>query len=388
MVASLSGMVYQQGNEGDPDLAMIAPGAQALGDASDLYRFKWVGNLNSVDTEFTNGQFWDLEVYDPALDPDGDPSTGDEGWSVVPGYANLVPRNDMATELGAGDDYVVFEDSGNFVLFDLRGNLPTTPTTLEYRAEDENGNLATGDNDGELDFYDAYAAPVCFARGTLIETPEGPRRIEDLRTGMIVQTLDAGPQPVVLATVQFIGSKHLQENPRKLPIKIAAGALGAGVPVRDLIVSPQHRILLRGLDCHGLTQSSEVLIPANKLVGLPGIERLSVTEISYHHILLEEHELVIANGAAAETLLPSSAYLARNKGRTEGLGHGTCRPVVDRKEAKNLVSKILQMKLRDLQPALKELRRHESDLSRLYAELGLRKLATLPKIKSNRLPAR
>ena len=90
----------------------------------------------------------------------------------------------------------------------------------------------------------AYSNLVaCFGPGTLIDTPDGPRRVEALRHGDLVSTCDHGPQPV-----RWIRNSHQSpDRSRKdnRPVRIKAGALGRGIPARDLIVSPQHRILCR-----------------------------------------------------------------------------------------------------------------------------------------------
>ncbi len=142
MVAALTGAPTGTGNPTDPEQTITMPGAVALGGGSDLYRFVWHKNLDGTDTEFLNGQIWRLEVYNPAADLDGDMTTGTEGWTTVPGYEELSPKQDIVSTgagpneaLGAGDEYIVFEElngSGTFLLYDLNGGLPTSPTDLDY----------------------------------------------------------------------------------------------------------------------------------------------------------------------------------------------------------------------------------------------------------------
>ncbi|MEZ5716615.1 MAG: Hint domain-containing protein [Paracoccaceae bacterium] len=74
---------------------------------------------------------------------------------------------------------------------------------------------------------------ICFARGTLIETPAGPQAIETLKAGDLVNTLDAGPQ-----TIRWIGGHSSAAIGPNAPIRIKAGTLGN---VRDLWVSQNHR---------------------------------------------------------------------------------------------------------------------------------------------------
>jgi len=79
---------------------------------------------------------------------------------------------------------------------------------------------------------------TCFLEGTLIETVNGPRAIEDLQLGDLIPTMDSGDQPI-----RWVASSRIVGNPKAAPIRIEAGALGN---TRDLYVSPQHRILLTG----------------------------------------------------------------------------------------------------------------------------------------------
>jgi hypothetical protein len=145
----------------------------------------------------------------------------------------------------------------------------------------------------------------CFASGTLIETRNGPVRVEALAVGDRVLTHDNGDQ-----TIRWIGSRHLsrarlQANPRLRPVRIRANALGPGCPERDLIVSPQHRVLVSSLISLRIFECEDVLIPANKLLPLEGVEVMgdSPCGVEYWHILLDGHEIVWSNGTPTESLL-------------------------------------------------------------------------------------
>jgi hypothetical protein len=143
----------------------------------------------------------------------------------------------------------------------------------------------------------------CFSAGTLIRTQGGLVAVEGLAVGDQVATLDHGFQ-----TVSWVGSKYLTpselaKRPNLRAIHIEAGALGDGYPETDLIVSPQHRIMLKSKITQRMTNEPEILVAATKLVGFPGIQRLqSVLGIQYHHFACQSHQLIWANGAVAETL--------------------------------------------------------------------------------------
>jgi hypothetical protein len=131
---------------------------------------------------------------------------------------------------------------------------------------------------------------VCFAAGTLVETAQGPVAIEALQAGDEVMLATGGSLPVT-----WIGRLHvsLARRPDVAPIRILAGALSTGVPTRDLLVSPEHAM---GLDGR--------LVPARLLVNGSTILRdTSMTEITYYHVELPRHALLLAEGAAAESWL-------------------------------------------------------------------------------------
>ncbi len=305
MVASLSAQPLQQGNPGDADFGMVMQDVTALGGASSFYRLVWHSNTNTTDVEFSNGQIWRLESYNSAADGDGDPATGNDGWSTVPGYSNIVPRQDLATNLGAGDEYVVFADLGGgapYLLYDLEGGLPSAPTNLTYLGNDEDGDPGEGDNDGELDFYDSYISAPCFAAGTLIDTPKGPRAVETLTRGDLVYSSDGQAEPVLWAGGRIQTEDEMRAHPKLAPVRIAAGALGDGVPARDLTVSPQHRVLLRSAIVKRMFDASEILVPAKDLVGWPGIMRAPAGDIAYHHVLFARHLVLHSDGAETESL--------------------------------------------------------------------------------------
>lgn len=154
-----------------------------------------------------------------------------------------------------------------------------------------------------------YAPPTCFTPGTLIETAQGPRLVEDIRVGDLVQTRDNGLQAVRKILRTHFDTAQLQANPRHLPVRIAAGALGRGLPLRDLVVSPQHRVLVASPIAQRITQSAEVLLPAVQLCNWPGIARSPVSEIVYLHLVFDRHELIISEGAVTEAFYPGPAAL-------------------------------------------------------------------------------
>ena len=142
----------------------------------------------------------------------------------------------------------------------------------------------------------------CFCRGTRILTVAGEVAVEELSVGDLVRTRDHGLQPVRWIGGRALDNIDLAVSPKLRPIRIAAGALGAGAPAQDLLVSPQHRVLVRSSIAQRMFGSDEVLVAARQLLSLDGVEELSVDTVEYFHILFDRHEIVISNGAETESL--------------------------------------------------------------------------------------
>ncbi len=154
--------------------------------------------------------------------------------------------------------------------------------------------------------YEDLQPPVmpCFASGTMLETPTGLRAVEDICVGNLVVTADHGPQPVRWAGSARLDARGLNRRPELRPIRIQSGVLGLGVPGRALLVSPQHRLLLRGWQVELAFGEAEVLAPAKHLIGWPGIDVAhDLTSVTYHHLMFDRHEIVWANGLPAESFL-------------------------------------------------------------------------------------
>jgi len=145
---------------------------------------------------------------------------------------------------------------------------------------------------------------VCFTNEISILTDHGPMPAGDLTAGKMILTHDSGMQPV-----RWIGKKQLSRsalaaNPKLLPVRIRAGALGSGLPLRDMLVSPQHRLMVRSVIALRMFGCAEVFVAAVKLIGLPGItQAANDRDITYVHFALDRHEVVYANGAMTESLL-------------------------------------------------------------------------------------
>jgi len=162
------------------------------------------------------------------------------------------------------------------------------------------GLVVTGPGLSQASFTVENTNVVCFDEGTLISTPAGVVPIEELRVGDMVQTRDNGPQRLLWVGARRLGAAELAANPHLRPVLLQAGYFGLA---RDLVVSPQHGILLH----HDTRGGSETFYRAKHLAQLPGGGARVMQgkrRVRYFHLLFEEHQVVFANGMACESLYP------------------------------------------------------------------------------------
>ena len=138
---------------------------------------------------------------------------------------------------------------------------------------------------------------ICFTEGTLLRTPDGDRAVEALGPGDRVLTRDDGAQEVLWVGNRHLTGARLLVAPELRPIRIRARALDADLPDADLLVSPQHRILIRGRSARALFNTDEVLVAAADLINDRTITvARALRALTYYHLLLARHQVVWANG--------------------------------------------------------------------------------------------
>lgn len=162
----------------------------------------------------------------------------------------------------------------------------------------------------QSDASDQAGGVICFTPGTKIQTEAGPQLVEELREGVRIQTKDNGLQEILWVGKRRITGARLLAMPHYTPIRLRRGALGEDVPDDGLLVSPDHRMILKGPQARALFNSEEVLVTAKDLVNGKSIyvDR-SVRQLSYIHMMLPNHEVVFANGVETESFHPASAAL-------------------------------------------------------------------------------
>ena len=250
--------------------------------------------------------------------------TGDAGNDLLDGGAGTDTMtgglgNDTFSGLGIGDLVDGSEDPGNTDtdVLDLFGSGWTKATTniIFSDASHENGTVefldAGGNVIGTMAFSNIETIVPCFTPGTMIATDRGEVDVDTLAVGDRVLTMDHGYQEIRWIGRRDLGAADLARLPKLRPVLIAKDALGEGMPARDLRVSPQHRLLLRGARAELLTGEAEVLAPAVHFVGRPGVARdAAAAGVRYIHLMFDRHEIVRSNGLWSESFQPGAATLS------------------------------------------------------------------------------
>jgi hypothetical protein len=232
---------------------------------------------------------WDFAHVYPVTDVDTPPGTLtiDGAGSGVGGTLRVpedpIEVGDVFTIVGSTTAWTVVGFSGGGIVGFAPG--------FGNRLFTNDTSLSTGD---EVPF-DTDPLPVCFLAGTAIATPSGAVPVERLAIGDTVLTAGGACR-----RVRWIGRQtchaRFGDPLRVLPVRIAAGALGAGVPHRDLRLSPDHALLVDG-----------VLVQAGALVNGTTVTRLGAADVGdrfvYFHVELEDHSLILAEGVPAETFV-------------------------------------------------------------------------------------
>ncbi|MCC7319493.1 MAG: Hint domain-containing protein [Rubellimicrobium sp.] len=157
---------------------------------------------------------------------------------------------------------------------------------------------------------DVPGGVICFTPGTTILCADGPRPVESVTEGTLVQTKDDGLQEVIWTGGRRISGARLHAMPHLAPVRLRAGALQPGVPDAGVLVSPDHRVVLRGPRARALFNCDEVLVAARDLVDGRGIRvERGLREVRYVHLMLPRHQIVFANGIETESFHPASAAL-------------------------------------------------------------------------------
>ncbi len=243
-------------------------------------------------------------------------STGGDGTS---GYATVEDGLDSGNtifDLGGSltDGVILAEtqtinetDAGNVV---INNNASATGSTgdinLKFDEETGDGESAHGDETVAIvGFEDGLI--LCLTTGTMVETEAGPRLIDDLVEGDPLLSVDGTHPRLRRIFRRVVTAAEMAANPALCPVRIVAGALGANLPRRDLLVSRQHRMLVQSPIAARMFGDAEVLVAAHKLTPLPGIYvDQTLAKVEYVHLLFDKHQVIYAEGAPTESLYPGA----------------------------------------------------------------------------------
>ena len=251
---------------------------------------------------------------------------------------------------GNGGDVVVGgedPDDSDIDVLDLTGSNVDFITYVDGDPEAGTVNFLDGTT---MIFSEIENVIPCFTPGTTIATAKGERLVEELTVGDRIITRDNGIQEIAWVGHKEMSGKQLVQNPHLKPILIKAGALGNGLPERDMMVSPNHRVLVASDLTQLYFEENEVLAAAKHMVGANGIHAIDVMQTTYVHFMFERHEVILSNGAWTESFQPGDYSL-------KGIGNS------QRNEIMEIFPELAtKTGLKGYQSARKALKKHEAKL--------------------------
>ncbi len=273
--------------------------------------------------------FFDVTVPHDAGDDGDDALFGGDGDDVIYGEGgeDYINGGAGADTLFGGDDRDWFggvtagdridgnEGGDDWDTLDLTGSAaPGGSLNVTYTTADRESGYVTykdeaGTAVGTLDFYNIENVVPCFTPGTLIATPKGEVPVERLKAGDRVITRDNGIQEIKWVGSRPISFTELARSQHLAPIHIRAGALGNGLPERDMMLSPNHRVLVANDRTSLYFDEREVLAAAKHLVDSKGVQVAQPMGVTYVHFMCQDHEVVLSNGAWTESFQPGDYSL-------------------------------------------------------------------------------
>ncbi len=281
--------------------AGVVPGTFVLHDFVQIDGLPTEGETKTVlDDEL-------VEVDEPIIFTTAQPDEIDVGDTTVIGgvtytvtetgqWTGEVSLDDGSTPTVSGGLLTLDDGSGGTITYampyDQFGDLPDITeiafTTLDDDPNPEIQQVNIDDND--------YVTLICFAAGTNILTNKGEVEVQKLAIGDKVLTRDNGYQKI-----KWIGKTKVQGRGKFAPVVIEKGTFGND---RDLVVSPQHRVLVCDWRAELMFGEFEVLVPAKHLTTTEGVYTDPRDEVEYVHVLFDQHEVIFSEGIPTESFHP------------------------------------------------------------------------------------
>ncbi|WP_052245442.1 Hint domain-containing protein [Halocynthiibacter namhaensis] len=325
----LDGNTLRSSGVTEPVLALVTFDTAVTGVTFEIY---------DVDA----GSGWDDRVTVIALDADGN--------QVPITFTNTTVHHIVTGNTVEADGNASPGVEGSGASDTVRVTIPGSVVCIQV-IHDNGGDYHRGGvvHVGPIDF-DAVAAAPCFTPGTMILTPTGERAVEDLCVGDLVVTRDNGVQKICWVGGKPLDWKTLGNNPHLRPVMIRAGSLGAGMPDRDLLLSPNHRLLVSNEVTSLYFDEHEILAAAKHLVNRKSVHKQDVMSVTYIHFMFENHEIVLANGCWTESFQPGDYSL-------KGVGN------MQRREIYEIFPELKSPEgIQNYTSARKVLKRHEASL--------------------------
>jgi len=249
-----------------------------------------------------------LENNGGAPDPTSMVSVGGVEYSFTFQYTGTLPdhNRDGAKQV---PDHLEGENVYLITLHDYPSvgedtRMAFLPDTIPVVTEADMNDFGKGAIDVQTLDTTPPATPVCFANGTLIATPSGEVPVETLQAGDKVLTSAGDEIELKWISSSHFGYAEMLLNHRICPVRIPRDHFGKGMPHRDLWVSPQHRIVLRGWNVELALGEPEVLVAAKHVMGRPEYPGVRWRNgVDYFHLLLDRHEILVSNGLESESML-------------------------------------------------------------------------------------
>ena len=272
----------------------MLPGVNVVG-AVDFANTPQVGSPAAFTEYFSGGGPAEF-LFDPAGNPLAPPQITPKPDFVAPdGATTNVPKFTNAPgSSGFHGTSAAAPNAAAVAAPMLQRNPTLTPAQVSAVLKESASDLGLPVEQQGAGLIDAFQAVelACYAAGTRLMTPRGYAPIERLACGDLLLTCDKKP-----ARIRWVGFRDVDcaSHPRPgsvLPIRIVANAFGDGRPIRPLLLSPDHAVFVGGL-----------LIPIRYLVNGTGVRQHACSRVTYFHVELEHHDIVLAEGLPAETYL-------------------------------------------------------------------------------------